>query len=43
MDHLHDLLGEDSTINISMTGVDYNYDVHSKVCHITFMMAPESM
>ena len=30
MAHLHDLLGEDSNITISMTGFDYNYDVHSK-------------
>ena len=43
MAHLHDLLGEDSTITISMTGFDYNYDVHSKGCHIIFLMATESM
>ena len=39
MDNLHYLLGEDSTITISMTGVDYNDDVHSKGCHIIFLMA----
>ena len=43
MSHLHDLLGEESTITISMTGFDYNYDVHSKGCHIIFMMEIESM
>ena len=43
MAHLHDLLGGGSTITISMTGVDYNDDVHSKGCHIIFLMATESM
>ena len=42
MAHLHDLLGEDSTITISMTGFDYKNDVHSKGCHIIFLMAIES-
>ena len=30
MAHLHDLLGQDSNITISMTGVDYNDDYDHK-------------